>query len=438
MLCAVLLGIIAILTAAYFLSSQRERSLAESERQLATTAQILSRQLGYMFDAIESVQEELIGEPGYFWDGSADRFDGYFAGQDVHLKLRDKNLGMPYVGSLGFFGPTGKLVNFSRQWPVPQIDISDRDFFQALSAPDGPARYFGRPVHNRASGTLVMHLARRVTSIDGKFLGVISAAIDLEYLTAYFKTISKAPDSALGLFRADGTLLLVEPLIPEQLGKPFKNALALQLVAETGSGVGRAEGVLAPRPRIVAAHQLNNFPVIVASTSSMEGALTEWTRIAAFVVTGTAFILFGIVVATVVVVRSFRRHQELIRMRTMEAESQKVRAQNMRFDAALNNMSQGLTMFDESWHDHDGGRGGDRRSVRESSERRLHRDAGLPVQCRAARFGNRGSVRAAGRGAFERRLDAGEQHPVDRLPRIRLAVRRGPCVSRMRADVAEW
>jgi hypothetical protein len=50
---------------------------------------------------------------------------------DVYLKLRDKAASLPYVGSLTIINAHGRLINFLRQWPIPNIEATDRDFFKA-------------------------------------------------------------------------------------------------------------------------------------------------------------------------------------------------------------------------------------------------------------------------------------------------------------------
>jgi EAL domain-containing protein (putative c-di-GMP-specific phosphodiesterase class I) len=50
---------------------------------------------------------------------------------DVYLKLRDKAASLPYVGSLTIMNAHGRLINFLRQWPIPNIEATDRDFFKA-------------------------------------------------------------------------------------------------------------------------------------------------------------------------------------------------------------------------------------------------------------------------------------------------------------------
>ena len=173
-LCAVLLSAVIAAGTGLFLSTSRSRALVENQRELANTALILARQMELVFNAVETVQNGTLEQIADFGGMAGDAPQQRLARHDVHIKLRDKAAGMPFVGSLTLFNAQGKVVNFSRQWPVPAIDVTDRDFFKALRDDPDLNSYLGQPVRNRASGTWVMHLARKVSGPKGEFLGLIS------------------------------------------------------------------------------------------------------------------------------------------------------------------------------------------------------------------------------------------------------------------------
>ena len=56
------------------------------------------------------------------------------ASEAAHRDLRDRIAGLSYIGSLSLHNLRGDLLNFSRTWPPPLINVADRDFFRAISA----------------------------------------------------------------------------------------------------------------------------------------------------------------------------------------------------------------------------------------------------------------------------------------------------------------
>src|SRR5690606_34334276 len=80
----------------------------------------------------------------------------------------------------------------------------------------------------------------------------------------------------------------------------------------------------------------------------IEGALADWRNAANYLVVIVGFIVLGIAGFAWLFIRLFQNHQAFARIRAEQAEAERIREQNIRFNAALNNMSQGLLMFDAS------------------------------------------------------------------------------------------
>src|SRR5437016_2445862 len=118
---------------------------------------------------------------------TAESYQRLMSGREVHLLLKDKAAGMPQVGSLSLFNADGKLFNFSRFWPIPDIAVTDRDFFKALKSDPGLKSFMGEPVRNRATGTWTIHIARRLAGPNGEFIGVVSGAMEMKYFEQFFE-----------------------------------------------------------------------------------------------------------------------------------------------------------------------------------------------------------------------------------------------------------
>src|ERR1041384_762893 len=209
--CAVLLAIAIIAGTAYFLSSFRDRLLHENERELESTALVLSTQIESFLNAVEKVQKGVLDHLADIGDRAGEGQEASLSRYELHLKLRDQAAGMPFVGSLTIVNDKGKVINFSRQWPVPNIDVTDRDFFKAFRSDARLTAFVSEPVRNRASGTSVMHLAHQITGPSGEFRGLITAALELKYLEEFFSRVALAPDSRISLYRRDGVLLARYP-----------------------------------------------------------------------------------------------------------------------------------------------------------------------------------------------------------------------------------
>jgi signal transduction histidine kinase/CheY-like chemotaxis protein/HPt (histidine-containing phosphotransfer) domain-containing protein len=343
--CATIVAIIIAIGTGLFLSTLRDRILAENERELANTALILARQVESVFAAVEDTHNGTVDHIAELGTASGD-LDAAMARKEVHVKLRDRATGMPFIGSLTLVNSSGKVVNFSRQWPVPTIDVTDRDFFKALSADPALRSFVSEPVRNRASGTRVVHLARRISGPGGEFRGLISGAMELTYFEDFFADIALAPGSAIELLRADSTLLLRHPKDDTALGARDAGTLARKLVASSPSGAAVGRDTPNGEERAVAAHRVDGYPVIVAVSRTTGAIYAGWTVTAQWFGAIAVLTILMIVGMVILVLRLFGKEQDLIRSRAAHEQSEQLRVHSQRFDLALSNMSQGLSMFD--------------------------------------------------------------------------------------------
>jgi PAS domain-containing protein len=331
-----------------FLSNLRDRELVSNEETLSNTAFIVAEQIEHIFTTVATVQKEIIQQTADFANLGEDGFERELSRYDFHVKLRDKVSGMPYVGALTVFNAQGRLINFSRQWPIPDNDASDRDFVKAFQSDPNLSSFIGKPIHNLATGTWVVHLARKISGLNGEFWGLTTAAIELQYLENVFNRIAAKPDSGISLLRDDGTLFVRIPKIESNIGRRFPSAIGIKLVSAADHGVSVSVGVIGGGVRAIAAHRVGSYPVVVAATKTAAMVFADWKRVAKYTIFAAALAIITIAAFAILFIKMFSKQHALVKARAERDHAETIRDQSLRLDAALNNMSQGLTMFDSS------------------------------------------------------------------------------------------
>ncbi len=119
-----------VIGTAIMATNLRERALGESERELKNTALILAEQLDRSFQAIDLVQSSVIEKIQSLGIASSDDYARRMSGQDVHLMLKASTSGLAQAYAISLINADGRLINFSRFWPGPEISVADREFFQ--------------------------------------------------------------------------------------------------------------------------------------------------------------------------------------------------------------------------------------------------------------------------------------------------------------------
>ena len=101
------------------------------------------------------------------------------SGREVHDVLVDKVSGLAQVQAIAIINAEGKVINGSRQWPAPDFDVADRDYFRALRDSPSLLSFISSPTRSRNTGRWNVYLARRVTNAEGDFIGVILGSLKL-------------------------------------------------------------------------------------------------------------------------------------------------------------------------------------------------------------------------------------------------------------------
>ena len=333
----VLASLIACASIAAILSS-RERALTLAERQLQNLAFVLASQATAKFETIDRVQASLAERIAASGPSSPEEFEERFANLETHLMLADKHLGLPYIGAFALVSAQGKLLNLSNAWPVPDVNVSDRMFFRVLQAEKTRTSFISEPLLNRANDAWVIQLARPIRAFDGQIIGLVLAAIELEQFEREFQPIVLGERGSVALLRDDGVLLARYPRIESNIGQTFRAAIGS--LGERQSGTVRVIGAMDGKDRILATHRLARFPFVITAGLESDAALADWRKEAATI---TAFALFScclVALVLVLIVRQFSRQDRWSRQRLM--------VQNQRLDTAIDNMTQGLLLFDAS------------------------------------------------------------------------------------------
>jgi Cache domain len=237
-------------------------------------------------------------------------FDRLSATREIHNFLIDRLKDLPQADALSVIAANGRLLNSTRQWPVPEMDLSDRDFIEHFHLHNEPASFFSEPVKNRSSGNWTVYVIRRISGDNGEFLGALAAAIRSEYFEAFYKAITLQDSGSVMLLRRDGTIFARYPHTENVMGQKMTSQSPwYQLVLE-GGGNYRSPGYIDGIVRVVSVHPLRDYPVVLDVTISEEAALAHWRRQLIFIAAGALCAGVGFLVLFRMLATQFRRIEE--------------------------------------------------------------------------------------------------------------------------------
>ncbi len=267
----------------------------------------------------------------------------------AHRLLAERLARIPQTEFIALVDRDGQLVNTSRNWPAPAASVADRDYFVDAVKNNDRELFVSEIVRNRVSGLRNIIFAKRITGPDGN-----SWRRGDRNRTALFAAYLRFDHR----FETTSTFLLLRsescPGTSSRSGgsRRRKDAGNKRLVS---AGARRRRTIshawlFRRRARLVAVRPLKNYPLVVNVAVTEVSALAKWHYRAMLIGLGAALTLLCSLVLTYALNNKFAqlaasRSSLAEREARLAEKSHELEQANVRIDRAVNNMGQGLTMF---------------------------------------------------------------------------------------------
>jgi diguanylate cyclase (GGDEF)-like protein len=326
-------------------------AVQDAERDAGNIATVLAEQTSHLVRAIDLTLAEVQRRVAAARVATPDEFRAAFGNTRTFDLLREQMGRLTEADVISLVGVDGKIVVTSRAIPNRLIDLSDRDYFRDAQQGGADHLYISSPITNRYTGTRAIVFARRLQSADGAFLGVAIVNVQTSYFRHVYESASALTDRSFLLLRRDGLLLVRHPDVTRASSDLLRPDSPWYRLAARGGGYFRSPGIFDGVPRIVAVRPLSDYPLVVNVGIAEDAALALWRRRAMLIGIGATLTLLGFAFLLRAFVAQFRALMASEKVATergsrLDEKSQELERANVRFDAALNNMSQGLCLFD--------------------------------------------------------------------------------------------
>ena len=313
----------------------RDRALETSKQQLENTVLLLSRHFEHDLHVFTSIQDALLKEFEPLTTLPPRDFARAMASSQTHALLETKLSGLSDVIGVNIWGADGSLLNSSAEWPVRKLDVTDRDYFRAMKA-DPATQQTVALLRNRLVGNWTIVFGRRISSPTGEFLGVMTRGVSPKSIEAFLDSVEGDKNASIAVLHADGTLMARIPHVDAMIGRKITvdNQPAVQPEHYTLRVVSPVDKV----ERIVAVRHIPSLPIIITASTTVQAALKEWRQQTRFLVGVGALGAVVIALTLSLIIRQLTRQHR--------ASRSKLRVEKERFATAVNNMTQGLLLFD--------------------------------------------------------------------------------------------
>ena len=319
--------------------SFRERALNNSTRELQNTVLLLARHFDRQIGDFTAVEKDIASQIELSGFASPDIFRGQMATLEMHEMLRAKVSGTSDAAGVNIFDSRGVLINSSETWPVPDVNIADRGFFKAFRSGAAATPVLVELMRSSANWETV--IARRLAGPNGEFLGLVTRAIAPATLETFLASMALGQDAAISVHHRDGTLLARYPHVETMIGRNFKTGpMRQQRLFELESDSTRSISPIDGQERLISARSLADFPLSIIATTTVWAALADWRQQTRFLIAVAGLSVLVIAVILLLVIRKLAQQHRL--------SQQQLTLEKQRLDTAVNNIPQGLILYDTS------------------------------------------------------------------------------------------
>lgn len=310
---AVGIGLVMITIAFALLSAWHLRTMvirdAESDTQaLGTVLAEQTKRLVQVYDLIHRGLEARFRTQNV---RSLTEQENDWGSEETHNLLRQYLDFLPAGGSIGLIDAQGILVNSSRFWPPPHIDVSAREHYRFHKEISSDTLHIMLRRRPDAGGDPVIYLSRRISAADGSFMGILAGALDVPELAKFYKTLNVYEARTITLLRSDGLILAAYPRHDDLIGTKVPAQSDWRDINVTAGGeVYHGTHFLTGKPVIASIHPVPGLPLVIDVSRATDDVLAIWRHQINLIVAGQIIVITATILFLGLMLRQFRMQDE--------------------------------------------------------------------------------------------------------------------------------
>src|ERR1700722_18334602 len=202
---------VAVIAMAVTIWGLRNDAIEDAAKDTGNIATVLAEQTARSVQSIDRILTDIQGEIGSLGIDTPDDFRPAVATEQMYHELTGRLAQLPEAVAIVLTGSDGQLLNSTRSWPQPSVNLSDRESFRHFAADGANELYVSTAQQSRVSGVSTIYFSRRIDGAHGGFLGVASVGVELTYFRHIYESIIPLRNQAFVIVRTDGAVLVRHP-----------------------------------------------------------------------------------------------------------------------------------------------------------------------------------------------------------------------------------
>ena len=312
---AILVSVVLVASAIVSSYILKQNSIKDRSEQISNLTVVLSEHAAQTMYSANTALDSLVDAVAAANIKTEAEYRAFAEKKAQFLNLEEKTNSNAIIDVATYVGADGRVLNFSRSYPPPKIDLSIRDYYQYLSTHTSTQTFFSNPVRNKGNGKWVFYLAKRISNAKEEFLGIALIGVSAEVFSKFYEQIGSnlGDGSSLVLFKKDQILLTRWPFVEDRIGK-VNNSEIFEKVLDNPKLQGQVvftDAATAVRnnervQRMVAFRNVPGYPLVVGAIATEELYLTGWRKGLYGIIYTTVFSLILVFVGVKLLLRSLR------------------------------------------------------------------------------------------------------------------------------------
>jgi len=157
--------------------------------------------------------------------------------------------------------------------------IRDRDYFLRNQADPSGQLVISDPIFARITHNWVITLSRRIDDRDGRFAGLVQAAVRADHFQDFYQGLKLGPGRTVALLDDQMRLVARFPEAPERLGKPLGSPALRSLIAERRTeAIYSAPSAVDGVERLFSLRKIGSHPLYVLVGWEHAEFMANWYR----------------------------------------------------------------------------------------------------------------------------------------------------------------
>jgi signal transduction histidine kinase/DNA-binding NarL/FixJ family response regulator len=294
----------------------RERSVNEWRAQLNNLSLILAEQTSHELTSAYMILDSITEYVQAAGIRSAADLRRKMATPEVHASMRSEIRAVPQIDVATIVADNGDVINITRTFPAPAINLADREYFREQAANRGLGITISKPVRNKGNNQWTFYLSRRLEGRNGEFIGLVLVGLSSAAFSSFYEKINLGEGATVTLYRRDFTILARWPHVDSLMAQVNRSGSSYKVIEEQH----KASGVVissSPRfsesgravYRMSAPRLIDKYPLVISITVTDELFLAQWRHLATLIAAIAIASVCAVMVAFSLLVNSLRRSE---------------------------------------------------------------------------------------------------------------------------------